>query len=133
MFPFLESTLHYRVCPALGVHYTVLLSELSSNAGDSITSACESIVTDLVTVKNLNPKKTRWIQHDLPHDGEASKFDEIRFTWHKNEVATDPEWFELEIEQTEALTGSSADELNRRLGSVPEVGQEEVSNQPSET
>ena len=59
-----------------GTH-TVLLTELNNNAGESIASACERIATDLTTARGLNPKTTRWIQHDPPQDDLPQVFEEI--------------------------------------------------------
>lgn len=98
-----------------GTH-TVLLTELNSNTGESITSACERIATDLAAAKRLNPKTTRWIQHDPPQDDLSQVFDELQFTWDSNQTAHDPQWQSLGDEQAEALTGDSLSALNRRLG-----------------
>ncbi len=110
-----------------GTH-TVLLSELASNTGEPITSACASIATDLVNGKRLNPKTTRWIQHDLPHEGEPQRFDEIKFEWQNDEIATNPVWSQMDAELTETLTGSSPDELTKRLGSEHVPTAKEVRN-----
>ena len=69
---------------------TVLLTELANNTGESITSACERIATDLVATKSLNPKTTRWIQNDLPFDGDQETFDEVKFVWTHNNTASAP-------------------------------------------
>ena len=98
-----------------GTH-TVLLTELNSNSGESITSACERIATDLAAAKRLNPKTTRWIQHEPPQDDLPQVFDELQFTWDSNNTANDPQWQSLDDEQAEALTGDSLSALNRRLG-----------------
>ena len=100
-----------------GAHI-VLLTELNSNSGESITSACERIATDLVAARGLNPKTTRWIQHDPPHNGLPQVFDELQFTWSSDNTACDPQWQRLGGEQAEALTGDSLSALSRRLGDV---------------
>ena len=97
---------------------TVLLTELNSNSGESITSACQRIATDLAAIRGLKPKTTRWIQHDLPHGGLSHVFDELRFTWSSNNTARDPTWQRLDIAQVEALTGESLSALSRRLGDL---------------
>ena len=98
-----------------GAHI-VLLTELNTNSGESIASACERIATDLAAVRRLNPKTTRWIQHDPPHDNLSQVFDELQFTWNAHHTASDPQWQRLDDEQAEALTGDSLSALNRRLG-----------------
>jgi hypothetical protein len=98
-----------------GTH-AVVLTELNSNSGESITTACERIVTGLVSTKGLNPKSTRWIQHDPPHDDQPHLFDELQFTWDDDNTAHDPQWARLDDEQVETLTGDGMDALNRRLG-----------------
>jgi hypothetical protein len=100
-----------------GTH-TVLLTELNTNSGESITSTCESIATDLAASKGLNPKKTRWIQHDPPHDDLPQVFDELHFTWDSHNKASDPQWQRLNDEQAEALTGDSLSAMNRLLGDI---------------
>lgn len=98
-----------------GTH-TVVLTALNSISGESITSACEHIATELVAARGLNPKTTRWIQHDPPHDNQPYLFDELRFTWDRSNRAHDPQWQHLDDGQAEALTGDSLDGLNQRLG-----------------
>jgi hypothetical protein len=100
-----------------GAH-TVLLTELNTNSRESIASACERIATDLAAVRGLNPKTTRWIQHDPPHDDRLQVFDELQFTWDSHHTASDPQWRHLGDKQAEALTGDSLSALNRRLGDL---------------
>ncbi len=96
--------------------HTVVLTELNTNSGESVASACERIVTDLAAAKGLDPKTTRWIYHDPPHDDLPQVFDELQFTWDSSNTASDPQWRHLDDEQAEALTGDSRSALNRRLG-----------------
>ena len=95
--------------------HTVLLTELNSNSGESITSACDRIATGLVEAKRLQPETTRWIQHEPPYHGNPQLFDELRFTWTDDDVASDPEWQRLTDEQVEALTGESVNTLNLQI------------------
>lgn len=97
-----------------GAH-TVLLTELSINTGESISSACDRIATDLAAKKKLNPKTTRWIQHDPTLDDQSEVFDEVQFTWN-DATASTPQWQHLDNEQVELLTGESLRSLSRRLG-----------------
>lgn len=96
--------------------HTVLLTELDTNSGESIAGACERIATDLAAVRGLNPKTTRWIQHEPPYDELPQEFGELQFTWDSNNIASDPQWQRIGAEQAEALTGASLSDLNRRLG-----------------
>jgi hypothetical protein len=114
-----------------GAH-TVVLTELASNSGESISSACERIIQDLVATRGLNPKTTRWIQHDPPHDGLPQTFDELRFTWSGNDTASDPQWQRLADEQVEALTGDSLGALSRRLGELGSQIEEETEYEGTE-
>ena len=115
-----------------GTH-TVLLTELHSNTGESIASACERIATDLVVAKGLNPKTTRWIQHDPPHEDLPHVFDELQFTWSNNNTARDPQWQRLVYEQAEALTGDSLSALSRRLGDLGHQVEEGTEHEGIET
>ena len=106
-----------------GAH-TVLLTELNSNAGESIASACERIATDLAATKGLNLKTTRWIQHEPPNDDLPHAFDVLQFDWDRNGVAHDPQWQPLSDEDAATLTGDNLDALNRRFGDL-EIQEEE--------
>jgi hypothetical protein len=107
---------------------TVLLTEVYSDSGESITNACERIATELVASKGLNPKTTRWIQHDPapddlplddpPTDDQAQIFDEVSFTWDTQNQASDPRWQRMDEMQVEALTGESMIAMSRRLGDL---------------
>lgn len=97
-----------------GAH-TVLLTELYSNTGESIASACERIAVDLVAVRGLNPKTTRWIQHDPLDDDQPDLFDGLQFTWGSDGIASEPEWQRLDDERVEALTGETPSVLSRRF------------------
>ena len=98
-----------------GAH-AVVLTELDSNTGESVTSACERIATNLAADKGLNPRTTRWIQHDPPHGDQPQVFDELQFVWVGDHSARDPQWQRLSVEEAEALTGASLSALNRSLG-----------------
>ena len=117
-----------------GMH-TVLLTELDSNSGESIASACERIATNLVAVRGLNPKTTRWIQHEPQHDDLPQAFDELQFTWDDDNMASDPQWQRIDAEQVETLTGASLEDIERRLGDPgPRIKEEteHVSNESYE-
>ena len=115
-----------------GTH-TVLLTELDTNAGESIAGACERIATNLAAVRELNPRTTRWIQHDPPHDDLPQVFEELQFTWDSDNTAHDPQWQPIDDEQAETLTGASLDDLERRLGDIGPRIKEESNNVPNES
>ena len=115
-----------------GTH-TVLLTELDTNTGESIAGACERIATNLAAVRELNPKTTRWIQHDPPHDDLSQIFEELQFTWDSDNAAHDPQWQPIDDEQAETLTGASLDDLERRLGDIGPRIKEESNNVPNES
>lgn len=94
-------------------HHTVLLTELHSNSGESIASACDRIATNIAETKGLRPKTTRWIQDDPPQDDLPQVFEELTFTWDSNNIASDPQWRRLSDEQAEALTGDILATMNR--------------------
>jgi hypothetical protein len=98
-----------------GTH-TVLLTELNSSSGESIAGASERIATDLVALRGLNPKTTRWIEHAPPDGDSPHEFTELQFTWADDNTAHDPQWERLDDAQAEALTGEGLSVLNRRLG-----------------
>ena len=98
--------------------HTVLLTELHSNSGESITSACERIASVIAATKGLSVKTTRWIQHEPPHDDLPHVFEEIHFTWDSNNLASTPQWQPLQDQQVEALTGEVLSTLNRQLGDL---------------
>lgn len=117
-----------------GTH-TVVLTELDSNTGESIASACERIATNLTAVRALNPKTTRWIYHELPQDETAQIFEELQFTWDDDNTARDPQWLPIDAEQAETLTGATLEDLERRLGDPgPRIKEEaeRVSPEPNE-
>jgi len=60
-----------------GTH-AVLLTDINTSAGESIASACDRIATDLVVSKGLNPKTTRWIQHEQQDDELPHTFEEVQ-------------------------------------------------------
>jgi len=103
----------------------VLLTELNSNTGESIASACERIATNIAATKGLSPKTTRWIYHDPPHDDLPQVFDELLFTWDGDNKASDPQWQVLGNEQAEALTGELLGALNRPMGELESPVEEE--------
>ena len=126
-----------RIYKRLNGTHTVLLTELASNTGESISGSCANIATDLVMVKRLNPKTTRWIQHDLTDDDHSQDdppngsppqedlgqvFDELKFTWSKDKQARDPQWQQLSAEEAMNLTGESLNSLARQLGDAGETG-----------
>ena len=115
-----------------GTH-TVLLTELDTNTGESIAGACERIATNLAAVRELNPRTTRWIQHDPPHDDLSQIFEELQFTWDSDNAAHDPQWQPIDDEQAETLTGASLDDLERRLGDIGPRIKEENNNVPNES
>ena len=115
-----------------GTH-TVLLTELDTNTGESIAGACERIATNLAAVRELNPRTTRWIQHDPPHDDLPQVFEELQFTWDSDNTAHDPQWQPIDDEQAETLTGASLDDLERRLGDIGPRIKEESDNVPNQS
>lgn len=107
-----------RMYKAKNGAHIVLLTELTSNTGESIAAASDRIATDLVIRWGLNPKSTRWLEHVLPQDGHAAEFGEWKFTWGKDRVASDPQWKELDSATVEELTDETLATLNRALGDV---------------
>lgn len=109
-----------------GAH-TVLLTELATNTGESITGSCEQIATNLAATKNLNPKTTRWIQHESPHidpdydpTGETvpQVFEELRFVWVSGARATAPQWQEISEEDAVSMIDASLASLACGVGEI---------------
>ena len=98
-----------------GTH-TVLLTELETNTGESVSSSCEHIASNLVVVKALNSKTTRWIQQESLQSDRSQIFDEIQFAWSRDNTASNPEWQRLSHKQAETLTGANLSELGRPFG-----------------
>jgi len=107
-----------------GTH-TVLLTELATNTGESITGSCEQIATNLAATKNLNPKTTRWIQHESPHidpdydptgDTVPQVFEELRFAWGSGARASAPQWREISEEEAVSMIGASLASLAGGVG-----------------
>lgn len=114
-----------------GTH-TVLLTEINTSSSESIYSACERIATDLAASKGLNPKTTRWIQHEPPGSDLPHLFEEVQFTWDSN-TARDPQWQPVTDDQAEALTEESLSVLNRRLGDVEPKREDKTEHADTET
>jgi len=97
-------------------NHVVLLTELGTNSGESISGACDRIATGLTARWGLNPKTTRWIEHVPPQDDAVAEFDELKFTWKSDKTAANPQWTHLASAEAEALTGEELSALNRSLG-----------------
>ena len=111
-----------------GTH-TVLLTELATNTGESITGSCEQIATNLVATKKFNPKTTRWIQHeapdiapsesspgDSPGDTLPHVFEELRFEWGSGARASAPQWQVMSKDEATSMIGVSLADLARGMG-----------------
>ena len=96
--------------------HTVLLTELNFNSGEPVAEASARIATDLAARWKLNPRTTRWVQHDGSRETVPPRFDEVQFTWDGNRVASRPQWQSMSGVQAEALTGDSVTNLNRGIG-----------------
>lgn len=121
-----------RMYKAKNGAHIVLLTELTSNTGESVAAASDRIATDLVMRWGLNPKSTRWLEHVLPQDGHAAEFGEWKFTWGKDRVASDPQWKELDSAAVEELTDETLASLNRALGDVGSPTRAEEAQEASE-
>ena len=97
------------------------------------TRSADVMVTASPAVRGLNPKTTRWIQHDLAQVDLPQVFEELQFTWDSDQTASDPQWQRIDAEQVEVLTGASLDDLERRLGDLGPRIKEESDNVPNES
>jgi hypothetical protein len=88
----------------------VILSELPDNPGMSVTNAADQLATGVVADFNLDPQRTRWVEHYPKATGIGETFDTITFTWsHKrvfydgpiHDVASAPEWRRISREEIE--------------------------------
>lgn len=79
-----------------GQETLVIATEVSTNPGKSITNAIEIIATDAVKCWQLDPSKTRFIEHYTPESSEGAdeEYKEVRFTWN-GQQADDPNWHKL--------------------------------------
>ena len=87
----------------------VIATELASNPGKSITNAAETIATDVVKRWQLDPNKTRFIEHytSESYEGEDKEkfkedYKEVRFTW-SGQQADDPKWRKLSPKELATL------------------------------
>ncbi len=118
----------------------VLLTELATNTGESITGSCEHIATDLAATKGLNPKTTRWIQHelpevdptydsasdDLPQDDLPQIFEELQFDWGSGVRASKPRWREMSEDEAVSLIDTTLAALARRMGEADDPMEEKT-------
>ena len=87
------SILHFRipdgplsVCGTVMIdgpdeHTWLIISELASNHGQSITEAAACIASLLRKGLNLHPERTRWFAHHPPRAGSAATLHVVRFVW----------------------------------------------------
>lgn len=89
----------------------IIVTELATNPGLSITNAAEILASKIVKQFHLNPHTTRFIEHygqesyELEEGRErADTFDEVIFSW-QGKQAMDPEWRPVHTEEiTNLLT-----------------------------
>lgn len=94
----------------------VLMTELNDNPGDSIAGACEQIATELTARWELKSQSTRWVLHDATAENLPPLFQEIRFAWDVDQMASDPRWQQMAMRDVETLTGETLASLDRRIG-----------------
>jgi hypothetical protein len=90
----------------------VIISEAPDNPGMSVTNASEDIAGQIVRAFNLDPARTRWIEHYPQetwryHGREEIKpatFDEVVYRWERL-AAANPNWKRIPAEELEILTG----------------------------
>lgn len=105
----------------------VVLTELGSNPGISVTNAAAEIATGLAAMYRLDPVTTTWIEH---YNGDSYKgrnriddtFDEVKFLW-RGGVATDPNWRRLTLPELRDLVTEPQRGRRRRYGLCIACGQ----------
>ncbi len=82
----------------------VIATEVNTNPGTSLTNAAEIIATNVVKRWQLDPTRTRFIEHYTPEsfEGADEEYKEVRFTWISQQ-ADDPEWRMLSPQEVAAL------------------------------
>jgi hypothetical protein len=94
----------------------VVISEAADNPGMSVTNASEDIATKIVQVFNIDPARTRWIEH-YPQEAwryhgreeiKPATYDEVFYSWRGLE-AREPNWRRIPLEEIEILTGEEPD------------------------
>lgn len=104
---------HCRVRIYEGTDQTiVVISEAADNPGMSVTNASKDIATQVVRAFNLDPARTRWIEH-YPQEAwryhgreeiKPATYDEVFYSWRELE-AREPGWQRIPLEEIEILTG----------------------------
>jgi hypothetical protein len=91
----------------------IIMTELATNPGMSITNAAEGLTSKIVKQFHLNPQTTRFIEHYGQESYELEEgrdhvdtFDEVTFSW-QGKHATNPEWRPAHTEEiTNLLTAT---------------------------
>jgi len=88
----------------------VVLTELASNPGMSVTNAYEDIATHLVKERNLDPFRVIWFEH-YPAEGQRKEsFDLVTLTWKMRRagwLARSPEWHRVSEKLVMELLGEN--------------------------
>lgn len=98
-----------RIFPRTGKK-VVILSEMDSNTGISVTNDIEHLATLVLRDYDLHPNFTIWIEHYSPHsyrhtpDDELETYDLIQFNWNDNRFSA-PRWCRLTYDEVNALCG----------------------------
>ena len=100
-----------------GTH-VVVLTELDTNSGESITSACDRIATSLAATRGLDPKRLDGY-NTIPRTTSCRRYSmSCTSLGMARTQRRDPQWQRLGDDQVEAMTGDGLDALNRRLGDL---------------
>lgn len=109
----LEEKARCRVRIWDGEQTVVVYSEDAENPGMSVTNAAEVIATGVVADFNLDPQRTRWIEHypekyfevyGQKHKAQET-FAEVLFYWNFRKRAYAPHWVHITKEEVERLVG----------------------------
>lgn len=99
-----------RIFPRTGKH-VVILTEMDSNTGISVTNDCEHLATLVLRDYELHPNFTIWIEHYSPHSysqnpgaDESETYDLIQFNWNGQHFSA-PRWCRLTYAEVNALCG----------------------------
>ena len=84
-------------CPGGGGKRVIIITELDSNRGPSVTNVSEHIATDVINSKGWAPADCLWVEHyaTTPKRDAPATWDGINYTWMLRDgrwVASSPVW-----------------------------------------
>ena len=100
-------------CPGGGGKRVIIITELDSNRGPSVTNVSEHIATDVINSKGWAPADCLWVEHyaTTPKRDAPATWDGINYTWMLRDgrwVASSPVWSPMSDAAAGRLAGGGA-------------------------